>query len=593
MKKAFIIFTLFFGWITISAQTLKVSPEKGTIGATQRLTLEYEIQNVDQGNFTPPDLGNNFALIGGPNQYSSMQFTNGKMSSVYKYSIVIQPLKVGKITIQPASFRTRKKNYQSKKVEIMVQGTIPKNNVPNGLAQGQGSTNNSIADEDAENLPAYFFQLEVDSAKYYIGQQISVNYVLYSQHRLHNYNIPDNPNLEGFWVQDLTPQRIEGKKILLGNKAYNKYYLKSYALFPQKTGELELDEMKIEAQLSIPSGRRRGFFSSGTRKNFKLKAKSETVAVYPTPEKGKPDSFSGAVGNFQINVRADKKTTALNEPLTLSIGVIGSGNLKLVDQIDLGINPEDFEVYDPTVSENIYSKNGIVMGTKSFEYLLVPKKEGNLTIPSIPYAYFNPATERYEVKNAPAIAITITESTDSTYNHVQKTVVKDIASIRDNTSLHAAPNQSPLPFLFLGGLYLLPFIALPILVRKKQAADLEAGDVIGRKRKEALDVAKRKLEGANVFKQKNDKKSFYNEIITTIWGYLGDRLNMQTSQLSKENIRSVLNAKNISDGKSNKLLEIIEYCEMAIFAPVKDADNLQKTYDDTMVVIADIEEELD
>jgi len=372
MKKAFIILTLLFGWITISAQTLKVSPEKATIGASQSLTLEYEIANVDQGNFTPPNLGDNFALIGGPNQFTSMQFINGKMSSIYKYSIVIQPLKVGKSIIPSASFRTRKKNYQSKKVSIMVQGTIPKNNAPNGLTQG---SNNSVTDEAIENLPAYFFQLEVDSVKYYIGQQISVNYVLYSQHRLVNYNIPDNPNLEGFWVQDLTPSRITGKKVLLGNKTYNKYYLKSYALFPQKTGELELDEMKIEAQLSIPSSsRRRGFFSNSTRKNFNLKAKSETVAVYPTPEKGKPDSFNGAVGNFQINVRADKKTTALNEPLTLSIGVIGSGNLKLVDQIDLGINPEDFEVYDPTVSENIYSKDGIVMGTKTFEYLLVPKK---------------------------------------------------------------------------------------------------------------------------------------------------------------------------------------------------------------------------
>ncbi len=590
MKKVFLVCILFFGWINIYSQSLSVTPSKAKINATESLTLTYEIANSGRGDFVPPNLGDAFAIIGGPNQQTSMQFINGKMSSSYKYSIIIQPLKVGKTIIGPASYKTRNKNFKSSKVEIIVEGVLQQNN-----AGQQGTNNNNpIAGmENTENLPVYFFQMEVDSAKYYIGQQIPVNYVLYSQHRLNNYNIPNNPNFQGFWVQDLTPARIEGKRVILGNKTYNKYFIKSYALFPQKTGELEIDLMEIEAQVSVPNSRRGGFFGSSSRKNFKMKAETEKVAVYPTPEKGKPDSFNGAVGNYIINVRSDKTNTALNEPITLSIGVIGSGNLKLVDQIDLGLNPEEFEVYDPTVSENIYSKDGIVMGTKSFEYLLVPKKEGRLTIPSIPYSYFNPATERYEVKNAPAIAITVTESTDSTYNQVQKSVAKDIGPIRDNTSLHAAPSHSPLPFLVLGGLYLLPFLALPIVIRKKQNDDLEAADVVGRRRKEALNIAKKKLEGANAFKQKNDKKSFYNEIVTTIWGYLGDRLNMQTSQLSKDNIRSVLDTKNISSDKSNKLLEIIEYCEMAIFAPVKDADNLQKTYDDTLSVIADIEEQLD
>ena len=551
------------------------------------------MENLGQGNFIPPDLSD-FRILSGPNQYQSYQFINGKKTSSLRYSYTLSAKKTGRLSLKGAGFQTRKGKTNAPTVPVTVGGQMPKQN-PNANNAPNRNSPNSVNPTDTSvvsNLPDLFYRIEMDTDRVVMGQQVTVSYVLYTVNNITNYTSITTPNLQGYWVQDISPDRITPSTVTSGNKVFQRYVIKKYALFPQRTGELEIDPMKLEVSVRQASrNSRRGFFQHYNTVDKKVNCKAKKLSVYPIPEEGKPDNFNGTVGNFRINVRPDRKQCRTNEGINLNIGIIGSGNLKLVEALEFDV-PEVFEVYDPTVSENIYEQDGIVMGTKSFEYLLVPKEAGQHTIPPISFSYYNPATERYETKKSKPIVLNITADTDAPTTAPREKIVQDIKGLKTGkAALHSA-FSSRLPLVLLGGLYLLPFLALPILISRKRKEDEVKGDVIGLKRRQALSVAQKKLEAAKLLMLQNKKKDFYNENIHAIWKYLEDRVNIPASELSKENISKVLTDRGVQAPKCTKLTDIIAYCEMAIFAPVKDADNLQKTYDDTMSVIADIEEDL-
>ncbi len=569
------------------AQQLKVTPQKISTKVGETFEVSYSIDQAGNGSFNPPNLTDAFAVVSGPNQYSSSQWINGKMTSSMRFSYALKVVKTGNHELAGASFKTRKKIYKAPSVKVQAK----KN--PN-IKQQQNTPKGVITSDELnqENSPDYFFKVEVDTDRVYIGQQMTAYYVIYSRYNLTNYNAQTAASLQGFWAQDISADRITPRDVSIGDKLYTRYVIKKYALFPQKTGQLEIDPMDITAQIKIPSQRRsRGFFSFSNSKQVELTSKAKTVSVFPLPTEGKPDNFNGAVGNFKLNVRPDKRESKVNEGITLSIGIIGSGNLKLVDAIKLDLDPEEWDVYEPTMEENIYEKNNVIMGSKSYDYLLVPLKEGSLTIPAIKYSYYNPSTEQYETKDAWPLTIKVAAS-DAILKPQAKKEDKDILDIKTEQASFSSKGNSTLPYLLLGGLYILPFIILPIVVSQKKKTDLEDADVIGRKRKQASDLAKKRLETAKGYMNASKKKEFYNEVIQTIWNYLEDRVNIPASELSKSNIASVLQKQNVQDKTITKLIDLIKYCEMAVFAPVADADKLDKTYNGAIDTIADIEEEL-
>lgn len=593
VKKAFAFVILLLVTQTITAQRITVSPKHVKVQGGASFTINYQMENLGQGNFIPPDLSD-FRVLSGPNQYQSYQFINGKQTSSLRYSYTLSPKKIGKLALKGAGFQTRKGKTKAPTVPVTVSGKMPKQN-PNAQNAPNRNTPNSINPTDTSvvsNLPDLFYRIEMDTDRVVMGQQATVSYVLYTVNNITNYTSLTTPNLQGYWVQDISPDRITPTTVTSGNKVFQRYVIKKYALFPQRTGELEIDPMDLEVSVrQISRNSRRSFFRNYSTVDKKVKCQARKLSVYPLPEKGKPDDFNGTVGNFRINVRPDRKQCQTNEGINLNIGVIGSGNLKLVEALEFDV-PEAFEVYDPTVSENIYEQNGTVMGTKSFEYLLVPKEPGQHTIPPISFSYYNPATERYEIKTSKPIVLNVTADANAPTTAPKEKIVQDIKDLKTGkAALHSA-FSSKIPLVLLGGLYLLPFLALPILISRKRKEDEEQGDVVGLKRRQALSVAQKKLEAAKLLMLQNKKKDFYNENIHAIWKYLEDRVNIPASELSKENISNVLTDRGVQESKCKKLTDIIAYCEMAIFAPVKDADNLQKTYDDTMTVIADIEEDL-
>ena len=580
----------------LNAQTFTVTPETVNVQQGETFNLTYLLEGASMRDFQAPSF-ENFLLVGGPNRSTSMQIINGSMSQSSNMGYVLQATKEGKFVIPSATITTKKgKTLRSKKINVNVSknanfGQNQSRTAPpqqNSPAQ-RGSTQNVSPTSDA----SVWLGVVTDTTGIYQGQQVTVTYRLYTNIDVMNYEIISPPSLTGFWVQDITPTHRQTPNMeIINNISYRTLDLKKYALFPQRSGTLTIDQMevKVSARYADPNGGRNIWGQLQYRsRNINLKNENFDLSVFPLPEEGKPDDFTGAVGNFTLSATLDNPNVRENESIVYTLSIGGEGNIKLIELNDLQF-PDVFEKFDPIVSEDVYQKQDKINGRKKFEYTLIPSKMGQHTIPMLEFSYFNPETKRYEIARSRPITVNVSKGDGN--NQIAKPIEEqnELYGLKTSTSLSRKGR-----YIFASWWYwlllILPTFAIPFFYNKKQKELAELSDVVSFKRKRANQVAILSLKKAENFKQKGDKRNFYDEIIHALWNYLSDKFNIPSSQLSKEKIASELRFNEVSEPNVKKVLETITYCEMALFAPVADADNLEGTYRDTLDLISDIEEE--
>ncbi len=600
--------------VGVSAQKINVKPATVNIKDTEHFNLEYELDHPGVGNFQAPDLSE-FRVISGPNFMMGRSNVNGKVTSVTKYSFILVPLQSGEFTIKPATATYQGKKIKSAPVKVSVSGVSggggsgrknpafkPKiNSGSSGSSGGQGYgkgytppvTSRTPKSRAITGNDELFMRIYTDTTTIYQGQQITINYRLYTTLDIVDYNIKATPALTGLWVQDITPSRINtGGAVTIDSVRYRIYDLKTYAVFPQRSGTLKLDPMPLEitTKQAYTSGQSRWHRAFGN-KNFDLTQDTVLLNVLEFPEKGKPASFSGAVGDFTIDMTTSKATVKVNESVKVGVTISGKGNIKLINlpEVDFG---ENFESFDPIASEDVFQQRSAIKGRKKYEYDIIPQKIGKHDIPEIEFSFFDPEKKRYKTVKTKRVTLNVEVGEGGQESTQAVDALLDIHPIRERAGLSKSGGfaffNSPAFWLSMS----IPLFIFPVFLRrhKKQAAEL--ADVETYKRKNATKVAVQRLKAAEKHMKSKDKKAFYDEVVKSVWGYLSDRVNIKTGELGKENIAKVLKEKGVTDDTNVRLLNIIRYCEMAIFAPVADADNLKGTYDDSVSIITQIEEEI-
>ncbi len=584
------IFLIIFISNSLLAQKVSVSASASTMSTDQSVKVEFRIDDIPNPDISVPSF-EDFAIVGGPNNYQSMQIINGKTSQFQTVSYILQPRKAGTFTIKPATVKHRGKTLKTQPLTIKVtQGK------QNPQAQANANSNAATAYAGGKNIQLpkgakdfMFLVIEADTNSFYMGEQITVRYNLYSLYDVSNYQLSETPTFQGFWVQDLTPSRINAEKKMVNGQLYQVYPLKTYALFAQRSGEIKLDDAQSEITYREATGNSRSFFRNFRTRKINVKGEGQTIKVFPLPEENKPENFTGAVGKFGCSVKTDKRTCEVNEAITIDVNINGSGNLMLIEPAELDF-PDSFDAYEPEMNENIYERNDKITGSKAYQYVVVPTQEGTFTLPAVPFSYFDPEKQAYQTINGRKTTIIVKPSTNPDLTNKPKKAEKDIADISLATSLKSKGSNAMVWMPILGMLYLAPFVLFPLAVARKRKEDEDAKDVIGIKRREAIKKAQKRLETAKTYLNKNEKKPFYTETIQAIWGYIGDKLNLKTSDMSKENAKDLLLKEGINELLVGELISTIEYCEMAIYAPIPGADKLDNTYNNTLRIIADIEE---
>lgn len=607
MKKGlYILSFLLLGTTLLFAQTkFTASAGRTEVATGEEFQIDFTV-NANATDFNPPNF-EGFQVLSGPNQSQSMFDNNGVVSVSNSYSYILAATKVGTFIIGPATINAGGKVLRSNPVRLnVVKGHAVQQNsqqvqqVPGQQQVSQGNTT------DLSKL--IFMRAEVDKSRVYQGEQLTVKYKLYSRVGILGRTGEDKaPDLNGFWNQDILPKGPAPQPTVETYKGqrYSVNILKQTILFPEHAGNITIDPYGLSLAVRVQQQSNSGdifdqIFGGGT-KDVRCKVSSPPVVIHvmPLPEEGKPAGYSGAVGSFSVESSVDKNELKANESLNYNLKITGTGNLALINAPDINA-PADFEKYDPKVTDNITVNTSGVSGSREFNYLLIPRHQGDYKFAPPGFSYFNPAIKRYVTLPAKTFAIKVNkgdaQANVTAYNTAAnqqdiKTLGKDIRYIKTSSPDMYKDGEG---FYGSGGFYLLLLLgplAFGAALAYRKWQNEQNSDLVKLKSRKANKIANKHLAVAAKQLAAGDNKAFYEAVARGLYGYLSDKLNIPVADLSKENITTELKKRAVDSSTINQLSETIDLCEMARFAPVKGISE-QQVFDKAKLTINEIEEKI-
>ena len=583
LKSSILFLLLVTSQLLFSQVEFTANVSKKKLGINERLRVDFEM-NSEGDNFSPPSF-TGFTVVGGPSQSVSHSWINGKRSFSKTYTYILSPKKRGKFTIKQAEIVIEDETYKTIPINIEVVAAIakPKNpNDPDYVAQ--------------ENI---HLVAEISNTSPYLNEAITIIYKLYvgPSVNVSNFNPIDNPKFADFWSQNIDIKQLKIEQGVYKGQDYRFVILRKSVLLPQKTGKLTIEPLTLDVVVNVPTNRR-DFFGGRQYQsvNQKVAAGNRTINVKPLPQEGKPASFTGAVGEFEFDVTTNKTALKSGESLEASVKVSGRGNLKLFELPKL-VLPSSLEVYEPEHKENVRTNLAGMSGKISDTYTIVPQFKGNYPVSKLEFSYFNPKTAQYytlnsiehlvEVLTGPANTNAVTPSNNS--GALQQNVVvnnNQFRSFKTNLNLELIETNQFFKSTLFWCLLLLPLLAIPsVLIFQKNKA-LIANDVKGNKIRKADKLAKKFLSESK--KNLNNKDAFYESLHKSLHNYLKAKLQIETSEFSKEKITALFEKNKINTETTINFVGLIESCDLARFTPMT-SDAMQQDFDKAVRVISEID----
>ncbi len=580
--KFLILSILFFTGLSLQAQVrfeAKVSKDK--LGVNERLRVDFEM-NQDGDNFRPPSF-DGFTVVGGPNQAVSNRWINGDRTYSKTYSYYLQPNSRGRKTIAQAEITVDDKIYKTTPVDVEVTAAVEK--------PTDGDDSELIASDNLHLVA------EVSDATPYLNEGITVVYKLYVSPRISvsNFREVDSPKFSDFWSQNIEIRELRPENGEYQGEPHRYVVLKKAVLYPQKTGELELEPLTLSVSVDVPSDRR-DIFGSRIYKtiNKTVAAGTRTIDVKPLPE-GKPAGFTGAVGKFSMDVSTTKEKLKASESLEAKVEIRGNGNLNLFELPALEV-PSSLEMYSPERIENVTTTLNGKQGSIIDNYTIVPTRKGQYPIKPLNFSYFDPQSETYKSLSSQEIVIDVEEGPATGGNAVAGNTRQSVSLpseqfrfIKTNTNLKPLDQQAFFrSWTFWGSLFL-PFAAIPLFILFGKRREAKAADVTGNRRKKADKLARKYFSEAK--KNLGDQQSFYESLERAMHNYLKAKLHIQTAEMSKERISEILREKNVADETSTEFIEVLKSCEFARYTPASNTAQ-HEDYDKAVKVISKLDKDL-
>lgn len=537
------------------------------------LEVNFTLKNADGANFRPPKF-EGFSVLSGPNRSSSTTIINGKVSKEISLSYTLKPDRKGKLRIGSASIKTNGKILKTKPVPVEVL---------------EGS---STGEEDEAQV---YVKAVPNVLKARVGQQIILDYKLYTTIDIDSYNVLEESTYQGFFAKDIKRYDFRIVREVIDGKQYVTKIIKRVALYPQQAGLLTIDPMHLQMGIvSNENKRSRSFFFNKQVKRLPVQTEAIQIEVEPLPP-NPPASFSGAVGNYKINTTLNRKTFTTDDVISLRMAISGNGDIKRVQAPEIKF-PDNFEVYDPKIlDESTFENKEGVIGKKMIEYLALPKDPGTYEIEP-EFSYYSTDSAKYVTSTKGKFEIIVRQGANrpnAPEIEEEETVVKeDIHFIKTGTAIPVAKKS------FFGSNLFWIFAFLPLLLLgstlafKQYKGRLNSIDPKLLKSRKARKVAQKRLSAAEQFMKSNNSRAFYNEISKAMLGYVCDKLRIPLSELTKDNVQEQLQALEVKPSNIEQFMTIIRTTEMAIFAGKDKPDAMQETYQKAVEVIAKIEEDL-
>ena len=601
LRLVLLVFTMFLSFAA-KPQDVEFSVSAPSVVAQgEQFRLIFNL-NARPQEFKPPSF-DKFYILAGPStsSSSSVEIVNGKMTQTfsYTYTYILEATTEGKFTIEPATIVVAKKEYKTDPFTIeVVKGTTQQSTQQHSRSQSGTQTAQGISSNDL------FTVVELDRTNIYRGQAVLATIKLYRKNNYPGYIVGFEdikyPSFTGFWNQEVeTPTNITFQRVNVDGKIYDMGVLRKYLLFPQRSGEISIDPFEIVILMQQRSGRQQSVFDEffGAYQTIRKKVESKPIKIkvkdLPT---NAPASFSGAVGKFSLDAKLDKQQIKTNEAINLQVKISGSGNIRLIETPKIQF-PGGFETFDPKVTDNINTTSQGASGSKTFEYVAIPRTPGNFDLSQVEFSYFDPSQDKYITLKSNPLSVQV-ENDGSQPSTVQvvgfgkedvRFIGKDIRFIK-NEGIKL--NKKPL-LLFGSNIFIsiiLVIIALSFLafLIVRNNIKLRSNIALVRTRK-ANKVARKRLKLAHAFLAEKNGEKFHDELMRAMWGYVSDKFSIPVADLSSDTVRDTLTAYSVKDADVELFVQIITTCEYARYAPKSEPSQMSELYQKAHDLISDLE----
>jgi BatD DUF11 like domain len=569
---------------------------KASVGQT--LVVTFVVENVNGGKVSFPAM-KDFSIVGGPMTQQSTSIINGAVSRSQSWAYYIQPKHEGACVIEAGRVDVGGSVLNSNAITVQVSAAGKQNG---GAASSQGST----ASSSGASSDDLFIKVITSKTQAYVGEPIMVTFRVYTSKPVAEVQFPKAASFNGFWKYDIAlPQNAPWKPELVNGKRYSYVDFQQCLLFPQKAGNNMITPIEMTATLQevinrAPRNWAEAMFGGGQEvKNIPMKVQSKATPIktIDLPAAGKPENFDGLVGSFSIEAEIDKEAVKTDDPVTIKIKINGNGNFEALSNPKPSL-PDGMESYDPNIKENFSPNGTTVAGSKTFEYLVIPRMPGDFDIPALELPFFNPATGKYVIATSKAFHIKVSgapskQQAPSTPGGVDvKQLKEDIRYIKANPGELRKQKET----FFASGTFttlmsspLLFMLGLIFLKRKRDASN---ADVAGTRSRKASKLAIQKLATAQNLMSKGDRRGFYSEANRALYEYLSSKLQVETASMSRALLDEKLSIAGVDDSIKTKLFELIDQFEMALFSPAGESDELKNAYDRAVNMIIEMENRL-
>jgi hypothetical protein len=564
--------------------TFTASVDRSTITTDDLLTLQLTLTGAFN-NANQPQLPvlEGFAVVGS-SQSSQFSIVNGRTSSQVVFTYRLQPIETGSLTIPAIPIKMDGQTYRTEPIGIEVaQGSSPQAQQPTREAHADTSAPGELS---GQNI---YVEAEVDNLAPVVGQQIVYHFRLYQAVNLLSQPQLSWPNFTGFLGYELSPstqyyQQAAGKQYLVTEVRR--------ALFPTAGGQVTIGP----ATLTVPGD----FFNRGVQ----LQTQEVTVNVHPLPE-GPPEDFAGAVGQFEIEAWIEPAEGRVNEPVTLFVRVFGAGNVSTLPDPTQGVEETllGWRVYDPQVTTDVSQDGDVIQGEKLFERPLVPKTDGDLTIPPLALSYYDPEAGMYHRVETEPLAVRVAPGEAQTPGPVfagtgkQDVVVlaSDIRHIKPAPPALVTNHTSLLeqPFYWLGwGMPLLTVAGTWLWDRRRQHL---AHDIAYARAQRARRHARQRLSEARKLVRtgkSEDENAAYATVAHAVTSYLGDKLDLPAAGLMRNSTQQALSTSSVPTELIDRVLACLDWADSGRFAPVAAGRKAEDLVQEAEEIIARLEESI-
>ena len=591
MMKAKALFFLFFLFVGISSHlqaqiSFDAKVSKKRLGLNERLRVDF-VMNQNGDNFVPPNF-TNFLVVSGPQQSVNRSWVNGVSSFSKTYTYFLTPKVKGQLTIGQAQITIESEVYKTTPIEIVVTEAVKKPNDPNNI--------DYLTDENIHLVA------EISNPSPYLNEGITIMYKLYFRNPISITDVQEleSPSYGDFWSSKINIGRAQvNPRGQYKGESFNEVVWQKVVLYPQKSGELKLEPLTLNLSLNVPSNRRdlfgRRILTQGQKT---ITAGRRTLRVKPLPLEGQPENFSGAVGQFDFDVILSKDALRASESFQAKIKVDGKGNLNLFKLPKINV-PNTLEVYEPERSENIKTTLAGIQGSVEENYTIVPQYQGKYPIPAIQFSFFDPKSKSYktlrsqellvDVYDGPTAGIANTDRQDGAFRTPLPVSESTFRFIQLETKLTPIMEPSFWMSSKFWILFSLAFIVLisGYLINRFILQKSEDSSTI--KQRLAQKLAKKYLSSAK--KAQGNQIEFYEALERALHNYLKAKLKIETSELSKAKIQTLLKTKNVEHEVAKDFISVVENCELARYAPGSDG-SIQADYERASKVMVTLDRQL-